>query len=90
MQPCHTFNKKFTHEFFQENTYKLGDDYDPTNKVAAFEKSLEFGLNAIPLGVIYKEDKPSYESQLPQITEKPLVGPGLQKRDVTDLFKHHV
>jgi 2-oxoglutarate/2-oxoacid ferredoxin oxidoreductase subunit beta len=64
LQPCITFNKQFTHQFFQENTYHLDDSYDPTNKLAAFEKAHEFGLKQIPLGIFYKVDKPSYESQL--------------------------
>lgn len=67
MQPCVTFNKDYTHQFFQSNSYQLGPDYDPANKLKALEKSLEWPAangGKIPMGLIYKEIKPSYESQL--------------------------
>jgi len=86
MQPCHTFNKVLTHDFYQENTYYLGDDHDVTNKVTAFEKAQEFGEKAVPLGVFYKEDKPSYESQLPQIEQMPLVAGNPIRKDINELF----
>jgi len=38
----------------QQNTYYLGEDYDPTNKKEALIKSYEFGEKKIPVGVFYK------------------------------------
>lgn len=90
LQPCVTFNKQFTHEFFRENTYKLGEDYDSTDKTAAFVKAQEFGLKQIPLGIFYKEDKPSYESQVPQIQQTPLVKHDPVRKDLDSLFKMYV
>ena len=57
LQPCVTFNKQFTHQFFQENTYQLDSSHDSTNKFLAYEKAHEFGLKQIPLGIFYKVDK---------------------------------
>lgn len=54
LQPCVSFNKQFTHQFYQENIYHLGNDYDPTNRMEAYEKAHEFGLKKIPLGVFYR------------------------------------
>ena len=88
LQPCVTFNKEYTHEFFQKNVYYLGSDYDYTDRQAAFNKSLEWGLNKIPLGVFYKSDRPSYESQLPQLAQKPLIEKELLRKDISDLLKH--
>ncbi len=51
-QPCVTFNKTNTHKWFKENVYELQEDYDPTDKVRAFEKSLE--SHPFPIGVIYQ------------------------------------
>ncbi|HZF70746.1 thiamine pyrophosphate-dependent enzyme [Sulfuricurvum sp.] len=51
-QPCVTFNKTNTFKWFKENVYELPDDYDPTDKVKAFEKALE--SHPFPIGVIYK------------------------------------
>ncbi len=51
-QPCVTFNKTNTFKWFKENVYELPSEYDPTDKVRAFEKSLE--SNPFAIGVIYK------------------------------------
>ncbi len=51
-QPCVSFNKINTFKWFRDNTYRLPDDYDPSDRVEAFRKSLE--EEPFPLGVIYK------------------------------------
>lgn len=51
-QPCVVFNKTNTFKWFKDNVYVLEEDYDPTDKVRAFEKSLE--SEPYPIGVIYK------------------------------------
>ncbi len=90
LQPCTTFNKIMTHEFLQQNTYHLGPEYNPADKQAAMLKAQEFGEKQIPLGVFYKEDKPSYESQLPQLQEMPLIAHKVVRDDVTELFKEYI
>ena len=89
LQPCATFNKEFTHEFFQENTYYLGNDYDPTNREKAFIKSREFGKKKIPLGIFYQENRPSYESQIAQLKEKVLVEHSPIRKNLNTLFKKY-
>ena len=89
LQPCVTFNKICTHEFFQENTYYLREDYDPTNRRKAFMKALEYGKKKIPLGVLYKVEKPSYESEIPQISETPLVEQTPNIENIDELFKKY-
>lgn len=63
LQPCVTFNKINTYQWFKEHTYYLGDDYDPTNRIAALEKA--FDTDKVPLGVIYIKHKPTFEETLP-------------------------
>ena len=87
LQPCITFNKLYTHAFFQANTYNLGEDHDPQNKVEAFKKSLEWAKK-IPLGIFYQVEKPSYESQLPQIKSSPLVK-NFTPRNIEQLLKKY-
>ncbi|MEA2070359.1 MAG: thiamine pyrophosphate-dependent enzyme [Asgard group archaeon] len=54
-QPCVSFNKTNTYSWFRENTYKLDNKYNPTDKLAAMEKAFE--IENYPLGVIYKNNK---------------------------------
>lgn len=89
LQPCVTFNKLYSNEFFRENTYYLPEDYDFLNKEKAFTKALEWGEKQIPLGILYKAEKPSYESQVEQISEKSLVENSVEKKDIQSLFKKY-
>ena len=54
LQPCVSFNKVNTAKWYKDRVYKLDKDYDPTDIESAFKKSLEFGDDGIPIGVIYK------------------------------------
>jgi len=90
LQPCFTFNKEFTHEFYQKNTYYLDDEYDPTDKSAAFVKSQEFGHESIPLGIFYKEERVSYEGELPQLKESPLIEHSPVRKELGPLFKEYI
>lgn len=88
LQPCVTFNKVYTHQFFQENCYKLDENHDVTNKTEAFKKSLEWGPKQIATGIFYEEKKPSYESQILQIKDKPLIEKSAE-RNLSTLFKKY-
>lgn len=73
LQPCVTFNKLNTWEWYRKRVYKLeGTDYDPTNRLTAFQKALEWG-DRIPIGIIYKSDRLTFDEQLPTLKKGPLV-----------------
>ncbi|MBI9032770.1 2-oxoacid ferredoxin oxidoreductase [bacterium] len=62
-QPCVSFNKINTYKWFDENTYYLPEDFDNSDRVKSFEKSLETG--PYPLGVIYKSNhRKTFEENL--------------------------
>ncbi len=59
LQPCVSFNKVNTNKWYKDHVYYLEEEYDPTDRMAAFAKSLEWE-EGIPLGVLYRRDKPTY------------------------------
>lgn len=61
-QPCISFNKTNTFAWYNERVYDLDESYDPTNKTAAMQKSMEFA-EKIPLGVLYREDKCTFHQK---------------------------
>ncbi len=63
-QPCISFNKLNTFAFYNQRVYELGEDYDPYDKAAALQKAMEFG-DQIPIGVLYREDKPDFHQKNP-------------------------
>jgi 2-oxoglutarate ferredoxin oxidoreductase subunit beta len=58
-QPCVTYNRVNTFQWFKENTYYLDNSHDPKNRVAAFARAIEG--SKFPLGVFYVNEKPTFE-----------------------------
>ncbi|MEJ5228121.1 2-oxoacid:ferredoxin oxidoreductase subunit beta [Thermodesulfovibrio sp.] len=85
LQPCVSFNKVNTFEWYKERVYRLSDDYDPTDRVKAFEKSLEWG-ERIPIGIIYRVNKPSLEEQIPIISSETLVEQKFNPENIKEIF----
>lgn len=72
LQPCVTFNKVNTYEWYQQRVYHLEDDYNPEDRTEAFRRSLEWG-DRIPLGILFKNSRPAYEKRISVIEANPLV-----------------
>lgn len=72
-QPCVTFNHETTYAWYRQKVYKLnGENHNPTDLKLALNKSLEFEQK-IPLGIVYKSDRPSYTDSLLALHDKSLV-----------------
>lgn len=74
LQPCVTFNKVNTFAWYKKRVYRLDDTpgYDPTDKIQAFTKALEWG-DKIPTGILYQEDRESFTDKVPFLQDAPLV-----------------
>lgn len=75
-QPCVTFNKHNTYQWFRERVYKLDDMFDRSNKLAALEKTLT--MDKIPLGILYEISRPTYEESVEVLLEAPLISSKLK------------
>jgi len=86
LQPCVSFNHRNTFQWYRERVYKLEDEkYDPSDKKAALGKALIWG-ERIPIGIIYDENLPVYEDQLPALSVGPLVKQKIDPRRVEKLL----
>lgn len=65
LQPCTTFNKVNTYDWYRERVYHLEDEsYDPGDMDAAWHRAHEWG-DRIPVGVLYRsEAHPAYEDEV--------------------------
>ncbi len=72
LQPCVTFNKINTYQWYKERVYHIEPEHNPEDRVEAFRRSLEWG-ERIPLGIIYRNNRPILEEMMPVLREKPLV-----------------
>lgn len=80
LQPCVTFNRANDYDFYRPRIYKVDEEpwYDPTDRVAAFRRGLEWG-ERIPIGVLYQtEERPAYEEQMPALQAGPLARQGFR------------
>ena len=72
LQPCVTFNKINTYEWYKQRVYNIEPEYDPEDRVEAFRRALEWG-ERIPTGIIYKNNRPVLEERIPILQNTPLV-----------------
>lgn len=86
LQPCVTFNKINTHEWYKQRVYRIESDYNPEDKMQAFQKALEWG-ERIPTGIIYRNNRTILEERIPVIENEPLVRQSFDKSRSEALLK---
>lgn len=86
LQPCPSFNKKNTYEWYSKRVYKIDPSYDPCDRLKAIQKTCEWG-EEIPTGIIYKAEKPSYEEKSGISGKAPLVEEEIEDIDITNILK---
>lgn len=63
LQPCVTFDKKSTYQYYMQHVYKLDANYNPGDKMAALAKVFEVEKEKYPLGVIYESFRKAYHEE---------------------------
>jgi len=71
--PCVTYNKVNTYAYFKKRVYKLENEagYDSRNVKTAMERCQEWG-DRIPLGLVYRDEQPTYEDSEAVFKKGPL------------------
>jgi len=83
LQPCVSFNRVNTWEWYQERCEPLPKGYDPTDWRAAMEIAQQWG-DKIPVGVIYRNARPSFHERVGQ---GPLVGQGIDRDKIKRIME---
>lgn len=74
LQPCVTFNKVNTYRWYKEHCREVPADHDPLNWGSAIKVAAQWG-ESIPVGLIYRNDRPTFESHFPAgVTGAPIQG----------------
>lgn len=84
VSPCVTWRGRKGYEEVKELAFYLDEKHDPTDKASAVEVSLE--KERIPLGLIYKETKPTYSDRLAKQREEAKQEGIPSFGELTDLF----
>jgi len=86
LQPCIAWNRVNTYDFYNERVYKLEEtDHDPGDLMQAYERAEEWS-ERIPIGVIYRRERPVYSENFPVLEGKPLVRQGLDPANMKKLI----
>jgi len=93
LQACVVYNPVNTTEWYRPRVYKLDVDatYDPRDYAAAMQKAHEWG-DKIPIGVLYVDERPTYEEQVPALANGTLVKQPLAgyRKETWDEFRNSV
>ena len=90
LQPCVTFNKINTYQWYQQRIHKLdSENHDPTDRMAAFKLTEEWG-EKIPVGIYYKEDRWLYEDELLMLKDKALVDHSIENIDIDPIINSYL
>ncbi len=90
LQPCVTFNKKNNYQWYGKRVYKIdSSSYNPGDKMAAYQKAQEWE-EKIPLGIIYKQEKETYEEKSGLNQKKPLVEETVEGVDIHNVLAEFV
>lgn len=86
LQPCVSFNKVNTYPWYKEKCKPLPIDYDPTNHETALKAAFEWG-DHIPIGIIYRNDRPPYEERIPALRGGPLIQRTVDRKRLHDIME---
>jgi 2-oxoglutarate/2-oxoacid ferredoxin oxidoreductase subunit beta len=79
LQPCVTFNKKNTYDWYRERVYQVAETgHNAADRLAAYQRTQEWG-DRIPLGIFYQVRLPTYEEQVASLAEGPLARRKLER-----------
>lgn len=88
LQPCVTFNKINTYQYFQKKCYKLEEKgHDVSDKALAYKEADTDWEKGIPIGLFYKEIRPTYESEEAAIQKKALAKQSVDGISLEKVFK---
>lgn len=89
MYYSHVFllTKKNTYEWYTRRVYKINDDssYNPEDKIAAYKNAHEWG-ERIPIGIIYRAEKETYEEKKGLTQMPPLVEEQIEDIDIKGIL----
>lgn len=85
LQPCVTFNKINTYAYYVKHAYKLENGYTGKERNEALGKAMELHEEKFALGVLYKNPRPAYHEELPQLRDSTLVE-NTKRKDYTVLL----
>jgi 2-oxoglutarate ferredoxin oxidoreductase subunit beta len=88
LQHCVSYNRVNTIQWYRDRAYDTAEEkgYDPTDRLAAFERALQWG-ERFPIGVIYRCDRPTMADSVATLKDGALVQSPVVPRDISRLVE---
>ena len=89
LQPCVSFNRVNTFKWYSDRVYEIDSDstYDTKDRLNAFQKAQEWG-DKIPIGIIYRIQRPTLEEQIPAIADQSLLAQQTNPKVFAELLEN--
>ncbi len=88
LQPCPTFNKDMSVQWYLERVKKL-PTFDGLSEKEAFEK-VDEAPDSLVTGVLYKSERPAYHEHFPQLQQVPLLGQQIETVHIERLINSFI
>jgi 2-oxoglutarate ferredoxin oxidoreductase subunit beta len=86
LQPCVSFNTVNTFAWYEKRCSPMPAKYDPTNWDEAMKVACQWG-DRIPIGVIYQNDRLSFEDHFAVLAHGPLLGRSLDRKKLKGIME---
>jgi 2-oxoglutarate ferredoxin oxidoreductase subunit beta len=88
LQPCVSFNRVNTFKWYSDRVYCLDDQANDAadDMMAAFERAQEWG-ERIPIGIIYRRQRPTLDEQQSAITKESLAKQTVDPTSFSKIFE---
>lgn len=78
LQPCVSFNSVNTFTWYKDHCREIAAEHNPSDWEAAMKLAFQWE-DGIPVGVIYRNDRPPFESHFPPCAQGPLAEQGVDQ-----------
>jgi len=88
-QPCISFNKVNTYQYFMKNTYKIDEtSHNIRDKMKAMTLAMQ--TDKLPIGVFYEEERETYNDELVALKKAPLVNHDISDVDIKGVLETYL
>lgn len=82
LQPCVIWNSVQTWQSWEQRVVRITKRHNVTNRSAAFTLAQTTWGKRIPIGILYRENRPTFESQVAKTVDLPLVSRDISKVNI--------
>lgn len=86
LQPCVSFNRVNTFQWYRERVYEMGSEHDKEDREKALKKAEEWGDN-IPLGIFYQGKRAVFAEDFPRLSREEIFDPRPRVNSWTEMLE---